>query len=151
MDGRAGRDAIAPAMLADSANTSSALVAIAKNTSLARDTRRRALDAMGRSTDGMQTIPASVTDPILAIARDEENMWMVTDHQGESRASYNGALDVDVVFSPFFNALPIRRLGLHEHADTVTVPTIYVNLPEMSITSAPVSYRSPAPGSGDRG
>jgi HEAT repeat protein len=26
---------------------------------------------MGRSTDGMQSIPASVTDPILAIARDE--------------------------------------------------------------------------------
>jgi HEAT repeat protein len=71
VDGRAGREAISPAMLADSANTSSALVAIAKNTSLARDTRRRALDAMGRSTDGMQTIPASVTDPILSIARDE--------------------------------------------------------------------------------
>jgi HEAT repeat protein len=71
VDGRAGRDAISPALLADSANTSSTLVAIAKNTSLARDTRRRALDAMGRSTDGMQTIPSSVTDPILAIARDE--------------------------------------------------------------------------------
>ena len=71
VDGRAGRDAINPAMLADSANTATALVAIAKNTSLARDTRRRALDAMGRSTDGMQAIPASVTEPILAIARDE--------------------------------------------------------------------------------
>ena len=71
VDGRAGRDAISPAMLADSATTANALVAIAKNTSLARDTRRRALDAMGRSTDGMQTIPASVTDPILSIARDE--------------------------------------------------------------------------------
>ncbi len=71
VDGRAGRDAISPAMLADSANTATALVAIAKNTSLARDTRRRALDAMGRSTDGMQAIPASVTEPILAIARDE--------------------------------------------------------------------------------
>jgi HEAT repeat protein len=71
VDGRAGRDAISPALLADSANTANALVAIARNTSLARDTRRRALDAMGRSTDGMQTIPGSVTDPILAIARDE--------------------------------------------------------------------------------
>jgi HEAT repeat protein len=72
-DGRAGRDAIMPALLADSANTASALVAIAKNTSLPRETRRSALSYMGRSTDGMQTIPAAVTDPILAIARDESD------------------------------------------------------------------------------
>jgi len=71
VDGRAGREAIGPAMLADSANTASALVAIAKNTALPRETRRSALNYMGRSTDGLQTIPASVTEPILAIARDE--------------------------------------------------------------------------------
>jgi len=89
VEGRAGRDAISPAMLADSANTATALVAIAKNTSLARDTRRRALDAMGRSTDGMQTIPAGVTDPILAIARDE------TDNQNvrQGALSVLGRLD----------------------------------------------------------
>jgi HEAT repeat protein len=28
---------------------------------------------MGRSTDGLQTIPTSVTEPILAIARDESD------------------------------------------------------------------------------
>jgi HEAT repeat protein len=72
-DGRAGRDAIMPAMLADSANTSAALVAIARNTALPRETRRSALSYMGRSTDGMQTIPAAVTDPILSIARDESD------------------------------------------------------------------------------
>jgi len=73
VDGRAGRDALFPAMLADSANTSAALVSIAKNTALPRETRRSALSYMGRSTDGMQTIPASVTEPILAIARDESD------------------------------------------------------------------------------
>ena len=71
VDGRAGRDALMPAMLADSANTSVQLVAIAKNTALPRETRRSALSYMGRSTDGMQTIPVAVTEPILAIARDE--------------------------------------------------------------------------------
>jgi HEAT repeat protein len=71
VDGRAGRDALMPAMLADSANTSTQLVAIAKNTALPRETRRSALSYMGRSTDGMQTIPVAVTEPILAIARDE--------------------------------------------------------------------------------
>ena len=73
IDGRAGRDALFPALLADSANTASALVAIAKNTSLPRETRRSALSYMGQSTNGMATIPASVTEPILAIARDESD------------------------------------------------------------------------------
>ncbi|MDB4878099.1 MAG: hypothetical protein JWM41_4545 [Gemmatimonadetes bacterium] len=73
IDGRAGRDAIMPAMLADSANTASTLVTIARNTTLPRETRRSALNYMGRSTDGMQTIPSSVTDPILQIARDEND------------------------------------------------------------------------------
>ena len=49
----------------------------------------------------------------LSIARDEENMWLITDHQGDPVAPTDGALDVDVVLSPFFNALPIRRTGLH--------------------------------------
>ena len=85
------------------------------------------------------TVTLAERERQLAIARDEENMWMVTDHQGESRAaSYNGALDVDVVFSPFFNALPIRRLGLHERAGSITLPMVYVHVPEMSVTRAPM-------------
>jgi len=89
IDGRAGRDALFPAMLADSANTAPTLVAIARNSALPRETRRSALSYMGRSTDGMQTIPASVTDPILAIARDE------TDNQSvrQQALSVLGRLD----------------------------------------------------------
>jgi uncharacterized protein len=90
------------------------------------------------------TVTLAERERQLAIARDDENMWLVTDHQGESRAAYDGALDVDVVFSPFFNALPIRRCGLNERADSITVPTIYVTLPSMSVTSAAVSYSSSA-------
>jgi hypothetical protein len=89
IDGRAGREAIMPAMLADGANTAPTLVAIARNTALPRETRRSALNYMGRSTDGMQSIPASVTDPILAIARDE------TDNQSvrQGALSVLGRLD----------------------------------------------------------
>jgi len=39
----------------------------------------------------------------LSIARDEENMWLVQDHQNQDprrRAAYDGALDVDVIYSP---------------------------------------------------
>jgi uncharacterized protein len=88
------------------------------------------------------TVTLAERERVLSIARDEENMWLVTDHQGERRAAYNGALDVDVVFSPFFNALPIRRLALHERADMVTLPMVYVNVPDMSVTAATVSYTS---------
>ncbi|CPR10929.1 hypothetical protein BN971_02203 [Mycobacterium bohemicum DSM 44277] len=88
------------------------------------------------------TVTLAERERQLAIARDEENMWLVTDHQGERRAGYNGALDVDVVFSPFFNALPVRRLGVHERAESVMLPMVYVNVPEMSVVAATVSYTS---------
>ncbi|OBH48934.1 putative glycolipid-binding domain-containing protein [Mycobacterium mantenii] len=88
------------------------------------------------------TVTLAERERVFSFARDEENMWLVTDHQGEHRAAYNGALDVDVEFSPFFNALPIRRLGLHERAASVTLPVVYVNVPEMSITADTVSYSS---------
>lgn len=88
------------------------------------------------------TVTLAERERQLAIARDEENMWLVTDHQGERRAAYNGALDIDVVFSPFFNALPIRRLGLHERAASIALPMVYVNVPEMSVTADTVSYSS---------
>ena len=82
----------------------------------------------------------------LSIARDEENMWLITDHEGDSREDFAGALDVDMVLSPFFNALPIRRTGLHLKAESVTLPVVYVYLPELRITSATISYRSPGAG-----
>jgi uncharacterized protein len=96
------------------------------------------------------TVTLAERERQLAIARDEENMWLVTDHQGESRSGFNGALDVDLVFSPFFNALPIRRLGLHERAESITLPMVYVNVPDMAITAATVSYSSAGGGAGIR-
>lgn len=76
----------------------------------------------------------------ISIARDEENMWLVTGHEGDSRAAYEGALDVDMVLSPFFNALPIRRLGLLRSTETVTVPVLYVYLPSLTVKAAEISY-----------
>lgn len=83
----------------------------------------------------------------LSIARDEENMWLVQDHQNQTRrASFEGALDVDVVFSPFFNALPIRRTGLHQRAESLSLPVVYVRLPELSVELETISYTSAADG-----
>lgn len=88
------------------------------------------------------TVTLAERERVLAIARDEENMWLVTDYQGDRRSAYDGALDVDVVFSPFFNALPTRRLGLHKQAESVVLPIVYVTVPDMSVTAATVSYAS---------
>ena len=84
----------------------------------------------------------------LSIARDEENMWLITGHDGESRSAFDGALDIDVILSPFFNALPIRRLRLMEAAEGVTVPVLYVRLPELTVSAAELTY-TPASPSGD--
>ena len=57
----------------------------------------------------------------LSIARDLEDMWLVQDHQNQTkRLAFDGALDIDVIFSPFFNALPIRRTGLYQQAESLT-------------------------------
>ena len=79
-------------------------------------------------------------DRQISIARDEENMWLITDHDGDSREAYNGALDVDMVLSPFFNALPIRRTGLHHTTESVTLPVVYVYLPDLTVAAAEITY-----------
>lgn len=94
------------------------------------------------------TVSLAEHDRQLSIARDQENMWLITSHEGQSRGSYEGAVDVDVVLSPFFNALPIRRAGLHRRADDVDLPVVYVYLPHLTVSAATISYRSPEPGSG---
>jgi len=88
------------------------------------------------------TVTLAERDRQMSIARDEENMWLVTDHQGESRGAYGGAVDVDVVFSPFFNALPIRRTGLHRTAESVSIPVVYVYLPQLTVSPATITYTS---------
>ena len=104
-------------------------------------------DLVTDETGGTKRLSMSVTlaerERQLSIARDEENMWLVQDHSGQtSRATYKGAMDVDVVFSPFFNALPIRRTGLYKRADSVSLPVVYVWLPELTVKSQTISYTS---------
>jgi hypothetical protein len=79
----------------------------------------------------------------LSVARDEENMWLVQDHSGKTtRAGFDGARDVDVMLSPFFNALPIRRTGLYQVAESVTLPVVYVWLPNLTVKPASIGYTS---------
>jgi hypothetical protein len=87
------------------------------------------------------TVTLAERERQLSIARDEENMWMVQDHQNQtSRAAFDGALDVDVIFSPLFNALPIRRTGLNKKTGTVSLPVVYVRVPELSVELETITY-----------
>lgn len=100
-------------------------------------------DEAGGTKRLSMTITLAERERQLSIARDEENMWLIQDHTGQThRSAYNGALDVDVIFSPFFNALPIRRTGLYQRTDSITCPVVYVRLPEVSVASAVISYSS---------
>lgn len=102
-------------------------------------------DDSGATTRLSLTVTLAERDRQLSIARDEENMWLITDHEGQSRKAYEGAVDVDVVLSPFFNALPIRRADLHLKAESIALPVVYVYLPELTVTAATISYSSPGP------
>jgi hypothetical protein len=104
-------------------------------------------DESGATKRLSMTVTLAERERQLSIARDEENMWLVQDHSGQTtRAAFDGALDVDVVFSPFFNALPVRRTGLHRRSEAVTLPVVYVWLPELSVKSATIAYSSTGDG-----
>ncbi|KRE26917.1 hypothetical protein ASG82_10440 [Mycobacterium sp. Soil538] len=99
-------------------------------------------DEAGATKRLSMTVTLAERERQLSIARDEENMWLVQEHSGQtSRSAYEGALDVDVIFSPFFNALPIRRTGVMPGSgESVTVPVVYLRVPDLSVDVAHISY-----------
>lgn len=89
------------------------------------------------------TVTLAERERQLSIARDEENMWLVQDHQNQTkRSAFETALDVDVAFSPFFNALPIRRTGVHRSGESVSLPVVYVRLPDLTVELETIGYAS---------
>lgn len=99
-------------------------------------------DEVGATKRLSLTVTLAERERQLSIARDEENMWLVQDHSGQtSRSTFEGALDVDVVFSPFFNTLPIRRAKIFPGTgESLTVPVVYVRVPDLSVTVETISY-----------
>ncbi|ATL71401.1 putative glycolipid-binding domain-containing protein [Nocardia terpenica] len=77
-----------------------------------------------------------------SIARDEENYWLIDAGGTHVRSTFGGAQDVDVVLSPFFNTLPIRRYGLAHSAGEMQVPVVYVRLPDLLVQEASLTYSS---------
>jgi hypothetical protein len=75
-----------------------------------------------------------------SIARDAEDYWLIDTGGSHVRSTFAGALDVDVVLSPFFNTLPIRRHGLAGATCDVVVPVVYVRLPDLLVQEASLTY-----------
>ena len=74
VDGRPGRDAIFPAMLADSVTASPTLLAIAKDQARSRETRRTAISWLGREIEERGGVSrGQVATALGTIARDESD------------------------------------------------------------------------------
>lgn len=72
-EGRVSRDAIFPAVLADSADITPRLLAIAQNQNSARETRRTAISWLARPFDQSERSVAGVATVLVAIAKDEDD------------------------------------------------------------------------------
>jgi len=105
-------------------------------------------DDVGATKRLSLTVTLAERERQLSIARDEECMWLVQDHSGQtSRSAFDCALDVDVIFSAFFNALPIRRTGVFRTVgETVTLPVVYLRVPDLSVDVSTISYTSQTDG-----
>ena len=78
VDGRPGRDAITPAMLADSASVTPQLLAIARDQSRARETRSSAISWLNRAADERGGVsPSQLAKALGEIARDENDNQQV--------------------------------------------------------------------------
>jgi hypothetical protein len=69
----------------------------------------------------------------LTLNRTEDGYWLLDTGTGGSRAEFDGAVDVDLQYSPLFNALPTRRLGLHRERGEAEIPTVFVALPSLEV------------------
>jgi hypothetical protein len=78
----------------------------------------------------------------VTLTRSEEGNWLVDHGQGAARTDFGGALDVDLEFSPLFNALPVRRLALHRIAAKHGLAMVFVSLPSLEVSRVPQTYRT---------
>jgi hypothetical protein len=78
----------------------------------------------------------------LTLNRTEDGYWLLDTGSGGSRAEFEKSVDVDLEFSPLFNALPIRRLGLHKESGDHTLPMVIVSVPTLEVSLVRQRYRT---------
>jgi uncharacterized protein len=78
----------------------------------------------------------------VSISRTEDGVWLIDHGQGVERDEFGGATEVDVDGAVLFNALPVRRLGLHREPGSHELPVVSVALPELSVRLTRQTYRT---------
>jgi hypothetical protein len=78
----------------------------------------------------------------LTLNRTDDGFWLIDTGSGTGRSDFKGAVDVDLAFSPLFNTLPIRRLGLHRNAGDHVMATVFVALPDLTVEVVEQRYRT---------
>jgi hypothetical protein len=78
----------------------------------------------------------------LTLNRTEDGYWLLDTGSGGSRAEFDGAVDVDLEYSPLFNALPTRRLRLHRQPGDHQLPVVFVALPTLEVVLVTQRYRT---------
>jgi hypothetical protein len=87
----------------------------------------------------------------LTLNRTDDGFWLLDTGQGSGRLDVAGAVDVDLAFSPLFNTVPIRRLGLHRTAGDHLLSMLFVALPDLTVEVVEQRYRTVSPlGQGER-
>jgi hypothetical protein len=87
----------------------------------------------------------------LTLNRTDDGFWLLDTGSGGSRSDFDRAVDVDLAFSPMFNTLPIRRLGLHRGPGEHLLKVVFVALPELTAEVVDQRYRAVSPlGEGER-
>jgi HEAT repeat protein len=72
-DGRVSREAVLPAVLADSVDVTPRLLTLARNQSAARETRRSAISWLGRPLDTRERAVRQIADALVVVARDDDD------------------------------------------------------------------------------
>jgi hypothetical protein len=78
----------------------------------------------------------------VSLSRTEDGVWLVDHGHGAHRNAFEGAVDLDVSGAVTFNALPVRRLGLHREAGECELPVVCVALPDLSVSLVRQTYRT---------
>ena len=81
----------------------------------------------------------------LTLNRTDDGFWLLDTGLGGGRLDVAGAVDVDLAFSPLFNTVPIRRLGLHRAPGDHVLSMVFVALPELTVEVVEQRYRALSP------
>jgi hypothetical protein len=97
------------------------------------------------------TCATAARERYITLNRSDDGFWLLDTGMGGGRLDVHGAVDVDLAFSPLFNTLPIRRLGLHRAPGDHVLSTMFVALPDLAVEAVEQRYRAVSPlGQGER-